>query len=742
MDDAIPRYVSHISDDGVRFESVLQHLKEVAEMASSFATPFGGEDWAYYVGILHDIGKYSDAFQRRILHDGPKTDHSTAGAYELAKLGYPLISYCVAGHHGGMPDGGIHGDQDSTLIARLTKAQGGRIPSYDSWRKEVALPTSLPGTPVSFMTIGSQSEANYAQAFFARMLFSCLVDADYLCTERFVRGQERERFSAKSLAELNDLLESRLEAFYPPLNPINSIRCGVLDDCRKAAKLEPGVFSLTVPTGGGKTYALMRFALNHAASNGRCFRRVICAEPYTSIIEQNAEVYRQVFGEDQVLEHHSNYDFKDADQDANWRQNGQRLASENWDMPIIVTTNVQLFESLYSNKPSRCRKLHNIANSVIVLDEAQMIPTKYMKPCVKALAELVKRYGCTVVLCTATQPALNGLFNNAGLEVTEIASNPAQLVDQLRRVTYKSLGQISDEALVDKILENEQALCIVNSRRQARELYDLVNKCESIDRDAVFYLTTLMYPLHRTRTIEAIRTRVARGLPCIVLATSLVEAGVDLDFKTVFRAVAGIDSMVQAAGRCNREMRHAAQESFVYLFIPQTPYVIPVEVRQCGAVASSGLPGLFSNGKLEQVDSLSTVKSYFGHLYAYKSLDDKEIVGAMEHYGCSDGIVTIPFARVGTKFQLVEDGSSTIIIPTPQNKTDVEYALCEEATRATLRRLGRYGVGVYDADRDALLRTGAIEPIGDNLFVLSDPDRYKDDVGLDLRVEGGEAVFL
>jgi len=641
-----------------------------------------------------------------------------------------------------MPDGGIHGDRDSTLIARLTKAEKGRVPSYDVWRDEVVLPTSLPGIPASFTAFKSQREVNFAQAFFTRMIFSCLVDADYLCTERFIKGEARENASAKSLVELKDLLENRLAAFYPPNNSINTIRCGVLDDCLKAAELDPGVFSLTVPTGGGKTYALMRFALSHATTSGCHFERVICAEPYTSIIEQNAEVYRQVFGEDQVLEHHSNYDFEDVDQATDWKRNTKRLAAENWDMPIIVTTNVQLFESLYSNKPSRCRKLHNIANSIIVLDEAQMIPTKYVEPCVRALAELVKRYGCTVVLCTATQPSLNNLFQEAGLEVKEISSNPDRLVQKLRRVTYRSLGQTSDEELVEKILEEDQALCIVNSRRQARALYDLVNERGSMAQDAVFYLTTLMYPLHRSQVINRIRKRVVHGLPCIVLATSLVEAGVDLDFKSVFRAVAGIDSMVQAAGRCNREMRYAAQDSSVFLFIPKTPYAIPADVRQCGAVATSEIPDLYENKTLDNVDSISTVSSYFNHLYSHKCPDDKGIVKALEHYGTSDGVVSIPFARIAADFRLVEDGASTVIIPTLQNENDIESAVRGVATRATIRRLARYGVGVYDFDWNSLLRAGAIEPIGENLFVLNDRERYRDDIGLDLHVEGGEAVFL
>ena len=719
------KYVSHVSADGKRIESVHQHLEEVACMAADFASAFGGGDWAYRAGLLHDIGKYSDAFQKRIMHGGPRADHSTAGAYELARNGDVPLSYCVAGHHGGLPDGGVHGDQDSTLIGRLTKAQKRLIPSYDAWKDEVELPTNRLSFPPAFVKETGE-DAAFSYSFFTRMVYSCLVDADYLCTERFMQDGEREYPPAKDMGELRDALEEHLSSFFPPCNTINAVRCGVLDDCLNASGSEPGVFSLTVPTGGGKTYALMRFALNHATAEGHVFRKVICAEPYTSIIEQNAEVYRRVFGDGQVLEHHSNFEFRDESDSGEWKPNAMRLAAENWDRPLVVTTNVQLFESLFANKPSQCRKLHNIAQSVIVLDEAQIIPTQFIKPCVRVLCELVKHYGCTVVLCTATQPALNRYFSDQGIAVQEIASSPHALVDRLRRVTYKSLGQICDEELVDKILEEDQALCIVNSRKQARVLYDSALGCGALGADAVFHLSTLMYPRHRSRIINRIRKRAYDGLPCIVFATSLVEAGVDLDFRAVYRAIAGIDSMVQAAGRCNREMRYSAGDSCVYLFEPNPGYAVPAELLQRASIALSEIHGLLKTGDIAGIDDLAMVESYFDHLHAYRSLDNKAILDELQDLGFSSGIVSIPFSKVAADFKLIEDGASTIVIPTDTNEHDIDH----------------YGVGVYDADRDALIRAGAIEAIGENVFVLNDTSRYKDKVGLDLYVEGGEAVFL
>ncbi len=742
----LPQYVAHISEDGERYESVKQHLAEVAELASSFAAKFDATDWGYAAGMMHDIGKYSEEFQRRILNDGPRVDHSTAGAYVAATSINAMLAYCIVGHHAGLPDGGVKGDIETTLCGRLYKASHGSIPEYEAYKEEVIIP-SLGNVPIEIdeTRLGDPHYRNdlfFSYAFFVRMIFSCLVDADYLCTERFMKGQERLSPAGVLLPELRDALEAKLATFYPPLTRVNEVRCNVLDDCRRAAEMETGVFSLTVPTGGGKTYALMRFALHHATQPGREFDRVICVEPYTSIIEQNAAVYREVFGEGQVLEHHCNYDFESDRGDGELNPNPMRLATENWDVPIVVTTNVQLFESLYACKTSRCRKLHNIARSIIVLDEAQMIPTRYLLPCVKVLAELVKHYGCTVVLCTATQPALNDYFVREGLTVHEIASHPSTLVKSLSRVCYSSLGRISDEELADCIKQQRQSLCIVNSRRQARVLFDLLSESMSDTEGTLFHLSTLMYPRHRLKVIASIRDRVRSGLPCTVVSTSLVEAGVDLDFGTVFRALTGIDSIVQAAGRCNREMRRSPNESFVYLFSPEVNYAIPVEIMQRSEVACGVIPELRNVGDLMALDSLEVVEAFFGSLYAFKSLDDKEIVKQLSNYGRFGSVPSIPFAHIASQFRLVENEVFTVIVPTSENSEDISRLMEGRASRATMRRLCRYGVNVYRTDRDALYRTGVIEQVDKDLYVLTDESRYEIRTGLDLVAGGGEGVFL
>lgn len=735
-------YVAHVSDDGLRKEPVKQHLFEVAEMAAEFAAPFGGQSWAYAVGMLHDIGKYSKEFQKRILEDGPRVDHSTAGASIVAKE-QPLLSYCIAGHHGGLPDGGVRGDRETTLLGRLWKADNGRIPDCGDFRKEIEVPVAG-AVPLVVDTSRSKDQA-YAQqlwfscSFLTRMVFSCLVDADYLCTERFMLGKKRSSQGYDSLETLRDMLEYKLSTFWPPKTGLNEIRCGVLDDCLRHADDNTGVFTLTVPTGGGKTYSLMRFALQHATSKGKAFRRVIVAEPYTSIIEQCASVYREVFGDANVLEHHSNYEFHDGQDEHDSRL---RLAAENWDAPVIVTTNVQLFESLFASKTSSCRKLHNIAGSVIVLDEAQVIPVQFLRPCVAALSELVTNYGCTVVLCTATQPAISKLFEERGLRITEIASDPVELQRKLKRVQYVNLGKLSDDELAIELLDSDGVLCVVNSRRQARALYERVKERAGIDARPIFHLSTLMFPKHRSAVIGEIRRLLKEGRPCIVVSTSLVEAGVDFDFPTVFRALSGIDSMVQAAGRCNREMRRSIDESRVYLFEADESYRLPAELLQRAAVSRSAVPELWKRKDVEDLDSIQVTESYFSELYEVRDLDARDIVSLLSTYPLTKKGPSIPFARVASEFRLIDEGTATVFVPTPENANEISLLQAGAASRSTMRVLGRYGVSIYTRDRDSLLAAGCIEPVGENVFILVEGDRYSHETGLNPMVEGGEAVFL
>lgn len=381
--------LAHISEDHSREQTVYEHLTGTAELAKQFAAAFGAEEDGYLLGLLHDIGKYSDAFQHR-LDGGVRVDHSTAGAKEACAHGVGYLALAIAGHHGGIPNFGSRADtkNDATLSGRLKRD----LEPYDDWKTEVTLPPVKPFNMREFNT-------GFRLSFYIRMLFSCLVDADFIDTETFMDGALAPRGNYDALPALLDRLETYIAPWYPPKTELNRKRCAILDACKASGSTAaPGVYTLTVPTGSGKTTSAMAFALTAAVQN--CMSRVIYAAPYTSIIDQNADTFEKIFGTENVIEHHSSaeYLFSESPNPAEYRK---MLAAENWDAPVIATTTVQLFESLFASKPARCRKLHNLANSVLILDEVQTLPMPYLKPFTAALAELARKYGVIVVLQAA-----------------------------------------------------------------------------------------------------------------------------------------------------------------------------------------------------------------------------------------------------------------------------------------------------------------------------------------------------
>ena len=435
----VRRCLAHVSEDGSE-QSVEAHLEGTAALAAGFAAPFGAGAQGRFVGLAHDIGKYSDAFQRRLLENGRKVDHATAGAVECARLGAEWAAFCVAGHHGGLPDGGSILDDAgcSTLIGRLKRGLSGGIPDYSAW------PGGLPpSTPPALW-----GRDPLTDSFFVRMLYSCLVDGDYLDTEAFLRAAPPPRSGHDPLPVLLERLEGHISGWWPPKTDLNRRRCQILRACLDGGDRPRGLYTLTVPTGGGKTVASLAFALRHAIANG--LDRVIYIIPYTSIIEQNAAVFRDILGEGNVVEHHSgvNWDPEDETAPAQYRQT---LAAENFDAPVVVTTAVQFFESLYASRPSQCRKLHNCSNSVLIFDEAQMLPLEHLRPCVAAIAQLVAHFRSTAVLCTATQPALEAQFRAfaPALPIQELCPGTSDLYEHFRRVTFARAGRLSREALSD-----------------------------------------------------------------------------------------------------------------------------------------------------------------------------------------------------------------------------------------------------------------------------------------------------
>lgn len=705
-------FIGHKSEDG-RLQPLLDHLENTAFLTEQFANEFGAGEYAYRLGLVHDIGKYSKAFQKRITKNGPKVDHSTAGGKALFHQQMMAAAICAAGHHTGLLDFGALGDppEASTFCGRMKRG----IQDFSAFQNEVVLIPLMDPCFADFFDL----------AFFIRMLFSSLVDADFLDTERFMSNGLVERGGYDAIPTLLEALERYIEPWWNPSNTLNAKRSEILKSCMEAAKGEKGLYSLTVPTGGGKTVSSLAFALRHAKEHG--LRRIIYVIPYTNIIEQTADQFRRIVGDENVLEHHSSINFEQSDDDRlTPQQERHRLAAENWDAPIIVTTTVQFFESLYANKPSKCRKLHNIAQSVVIFDEAQMLPVPYLNPCTRAIANLVENYGVTAVLCTATQPSLQKLFPD-DLKMQEICPDTAGLYEFFQRNNVRHIGKYRTTEIAEKMAGYKQALTVVGTRKQAAELY------EALPKDGRFHLSTLMYPAHRRRVLKEIRERLQKDLPCRVAATSLIEAGVDVDFPVVFRSEAGLDSIIQAAGRCNREGRRSLQESMVYVYQPEekTPPLVEQNISILHEIMRD----------YEDISSPEAIKAYFDSLHRLKGelLDAKEIIKAFEkgRNGC-----LLPFTQVASEFKLIDTQTKAILIPKEEDAASIAEAFRQgRFTRALFRKAGQYMVNVYPQHFQALQEAGDIELISDEVAVLINETLYEEGVGLSLQADAGKALF-
>ena len=710
-------YLAHLTEDG-RTQTILEHLKGTASLCSAFAAAFDAEAQGHLAGMAHDIGKYSAAFQRR-LHGGPKVDHASAGAFECLKTQQLAAAFAISGHHGGLPDGGSRGDAAGagTFWGRINRASQGNLEGYHAWQSEFSLPHA--NTPAF---AGTRLEG----MFFTRMLFSCLVDADYTDTGAFMDNSPYLPASSSSMEELWRRLETYVSGWFPPKGALNMQRCVILEQCMSAgAQYGPGPFTLTVPTGGGKTVASLSFAL--AQAKARRMKRIVYVIPYTSIIEQTAQIFREILGDENVLEFHSGVQFDQQEDDASSPETAPLTRSvETWDVPVIVTTAVQFFESLYACRPSKCRKLHNLAQSVLIFDEAQMLPLPYLRPCVWAIAQLVRHYGASAVLCTATQPALDPIFQEFAPEIPirEICPMAEAHWESFRRVSFQQAGTLSWMDLAARLQQQEQVLCVVNTRRAAREVF------HQLSGSGNFHLSTLMYPAHRRRILDEIRRRLRDGLPCRVVSTSLIEAGVDVDFPAVYRELSGLDSILQAAGRCNREGKRPPEDSIVTIFQGEDP---PPRLFETSIGA-----GKIVLDHCQDVSSRAAIHTYFSTLLDLKGAEAQDahhILPLMESE-------FFPFRTVAERFHLIESPTTTVYLPLEEGAGLVELLRSGQYSRTLYRRLGQYGVSVYPQHLAALEQAGALEHLEDGSVVLRDIGLYTQTTGLTLEPSGGNALFI
>jgi CRISPR-associated helicase, Cas3 family len=711
------KYIAHI--DGERIQTIKEHLEGTAKLSGEFAEKFGKQDWGYCCGMLHDIGKYSIDFQKRILGENNyRVDHSTAGARVCLEKGgkYSFLEYCIAGHHAGLPNYGNNYDEstDSTLSGRRLK----KLSDYQAYQTEIEVPA------INSMPIDLKRTVNpdFSLSVFMRMIYSCLVDADFLDTEAFMKEGKQGRNSGENIEILFKKLENYISGWLKnqDIDTVNGRRTEILKNCLEMGKTEKGLFRLTVPTGGGKTVASLAFALRHALENK--MDRIIYVIPYTSIIEQNAKVFRDILGEENVLENHCNVDYESSEELL-----PMQLASENWDKPIVVTTNVQFFESLFANKSSKCRKLHNIANSVIIFDEVQMLPNDYLKPCIAMIEELINNYQVSAVLCTATQPALASFFHE-GISAKELCPRMEEQFEFFKRTVFENVGVLTENDLIQRLEKEYQALCVVNTKKRAQRIY------KQLEGEGVYHLSTSMYPKHRRRILREIRERLQKNKKCILISTSLVEAGVDLDFQSVYRELAGVDSMIQAAGRCNREGLRPEKESKVYIFQFEGKENVLGQRQQIDVAKSV----IADNRDISDMESIT---QYFEMLYHIKgdSLDKKKIMDEFQNKRYN-------FAKVGKEFKLIEQDTKTIFINYEEEANETLCLLKERGfTRSGMRKASQYCITVYENEFNKLYGIGAIQPISEDIedfYELRDEEKYTEKIGLELELDDGAAVFF
>lgn len=733
------------------WQTLEAHSQNVATLAAKFAAPFGSSETARLLGLVHDMGKATSEFQEYLAvsnetacndnEEGSSSththgpDHSTAGAQWLDRsingLGR-LLAYAAAGHHSGMPDGVSSSGSVSALSSRL--------------EKNLNFVGQSVNPNVNMQQLGLEARSfflpddGFVPAFYVRMLYSSLVDADFLDTEKFMdnrRSSVRASGAYSAMTELLNQLECRYAEIDQKVQESNMcdsevvrVRNEVRGDCCEAAKLDPGLFTLRVPTGGGKTLSSMLFALRHAVEHN--LERVVVVIPFTSIIEQTADVYRKIFGTDNVLEHHCNVDIDSMPPQL-------RLAAENWDAPIVVTTNVQFFESLFANRSSRCRKLHNLARSVIILDEAQGLPTDLLKPCLKSLNELVERYGTSVVLSTATLPVFfdRSLLGAAALVqegrvVTDIVSPSRKLEERLKRVEPRRLpAKITDDELLDELNDEPCALVVVSTRRHARGLFLKAQK--RFSERMVRHLSAQMCGQHRSDILEEIKRCISVGGSCLLVSTQLIEAGVDIDFPCVCRELAGADSLVQAAGRCNREGRLRGYGRFIVF--ESSDYPIPGGYLRMAAQKGAETLGLAE--LQEDMLGEKTVARYFSMLYA--DIQKGNAMG-MDKYNVLGGLLprnrptdlaamfAFKFRELGEKFKLIDTCNCSMIIPYGEEGN----ALCEQLRktyapseqRLLVRKLQRYTVSLYGCEPIDKEGNLLADKVHDCYWVMTSPKQY------------------
>lgn len=701
-------FLAHYDKKENKKQSIAEHSESTAKLAKQYSVCYL-EDISEYLCMLHDVGKYRDGFQQRILgKSNLPCRHACCGAQEikrheksgsnLFRFIAPMLEYCVSGHHSGLQNGiATPKHSDGTLFDSLNeKAED--IEKYRCFFEDIAVPDDVDlQALISKMSegCGSNEEAVERYAFFTRYLFSCLTDADFIDTESFYGEAERGLYGdfEKALELINDKLNG-----FSADSKVNESRIKLQ---KQAFENSHGakISILNMPTGSGKTLCSITLALERAVASDK--KRIIYVIPYTSIIEQTAAGFEKLFGDTlPVLQHHSNFTPDDADTEI------IRRTTENWDASLIVTTNVQFFQSIYHNRSSKLRKLHNMAESIIVFDEVHMMPVEYLQPCLRAVGYITSYLDSEAVFMSATMPDFGKLLSEfCGVRAKELITDKSSFVN-FKNCSYADLGELDEAKIIELSDSFESSLIIVNSRQEARKLFNLCG-----DRNK-YHLSTYMTPNHRNQIISEIKSKLGKE-KITVISTSLIEAGVDLDFEAVFREMSGLDSIIQSAGRCNREGRRPSGYMHVFTIADsKIPDSLKLKVNICASLMS----------EFDDISSDECVKEYYKRLYSSQS----QTISSNTIY--KDGMKpqSIPFRDYSESFNFIDSDSINIIIPCEENRELLESA---QFSRAALRKLAPYCASVHYYEFNELIDKGIVSPCG-NAYKLEIPEYYDKDTGL------------
>lgn len=720
-------YIAHINEYTDAIQTVQQHSFQTAVLCREYAIP-AFKDFLYVIGLLHDIGKYMVEFQKRIRGERIRVEHSTCGALAAGSL-FPnvmglMMQFCIAGHHSGLPDAGFPNDTQElgTLYGRLKR----EFSDYSEYKRELEIPSVDFGVWAEFVAGDCRKDQELQIdkfAFLTRYAFSCLVDADSTDTADFCREEERPRALRSDFQACLDRVNARWSAFVCRTN-LQKARSALQAQAFRNADRDAEIYLLNMPTGSGKTLASVKIALERALAGKK--KRIIYVIPYNSIIDQTVDVFEGLFGgELEILRHQSTFSYEDAeDQDEDYRK-AATLAAENWDAPFIVTTAVQFFESVYANKRGKLRKLHNMADSILVFDEAHLMPQSYLQPCLQSIAFITRYLNSEAIFLTATMPDFENLIHKYALPDSKIFNliQDTSLFGEFQKCRYEYIGEVEADALLEKSSQSPSSLVIVNSKKAARQLF---RECSTGKK---YHLSTYMTPYDRKRILQEIReelNRLEKDYPTYeavpkerritIIATSLIEAGVDLDVHTVFRERSGLDSILQAGGRCNREGRRAIADVFVFDFADYTRRA-PIEEK--GNLAKELL------GKYEDISKPLCIAEYYDTLYFMKQ---EEIQKNAMHKMCSK-IRRLPFKEYAEKFELIDSKTVSVVVVRDEKSRELAEHL-RYTKSVNTRMLQNYVCTVYQKELENLIKQHVVEDYGTGVYCLTNLDYYDEQIGI------------